>query len=187
MIRACRKPSKLRPVMIHAQTVRRDQLVRMKELGIIPSFFIAHVYHWGEIHRKNLGEERSERISPAREAADLQMPYTFHQDTPVIEPDMLETVWCAVNRKTRSGRTLGAEYAVTPYEALQAVTCYAAFQYFEEDDKGTLSPGKLADMIILSENPLKAEPDEIRRIRVLATLKEGELLYEAPKETKQDL
>ena len=76
MIRACRKPSKLRPVMIHAQTVRRDQLVRMKELGIIPSFFIAHVYHWGEIHRKNLGEERSERISPAREAADLQMPYT---------------------------------------------------------------------------------------------------------------
>lgn len=187
MIRACRKPSKLRPVMIHAQTVRREQLVRMKELGIIPSFFIAHVYHWGEIHRKNLGEERSERISPAREAADLQMPYTFHQDTPVIEPDMLETVWCAVNRKTRSGRTLGEEYAVTPYEALQAVTCYAAFQYFEEDDKGTLSPGKLADMIILSENPLKAEPDEIRRIRVLATLKEGELLYEAPKETKQDL
>ena len=91
------------------------------------------------------------------------------------------------NRKTRSGQTLGAEYAVTPYEALQAVTCHAARQYFEEDEKGTLSPGKLADMIVLSENPLKAEPDAIRRIRVLATLKEGELLYEAPKETKQDL
>ena len=187
MIRAYQKPAKLRPVMIHAQTVRRDQLVRMKELGIIPSFFVAHVYHWGEIHRKNLGDARAERISPAKEAADLNMTYTFHQDTPVIEPDMLETVWCAVNRKTRSGQSLGAEYAVTPYEALQAVTCHAARQYFEEDEKGTLSPGKLADMVVLSENPLKTEPDAIRRIRVLATLKEGELLYEAPKETKQDV
>ena len=69
------------------------------------------------------------------------IPFTFHQDAPVIRPDMLETVWCAVNRVTRQGRVLGREERVDVRTALEAVTVHAAYQYFEETDKGTLRRG----------------------------------------------
>ena len=181
LIRSYNSPAADRPVMIHAQTVREDQLVRMKELGIIPSFFIAHTYYWGDIHRKNLGEERAAGISPAKTAVRLSMPYTLHQDTPVILPDMLETVWCAVNRRTRSGHVLGAGQRIPVYEALKAVTINAAYQYFEEDRKGSLKEGKLADLVILSGNPLKTDPLRLKEIKVLETIKEGVTLYEDTK------
>lgn len=177
LIQAYDHPSKLRPVMIHAQTVRDDQLARMKEIGMIPSFFLAHTYFWGDIHRKNLGVERAERISPVKSAIGLGMPYTFHQDTPVIMPDMIKTVWCAVNRRTKSGKILGEGQRITPYEALKGVTEYAAYQYFEEGQKGTLAPGKRADLVILSENPLKCDPMRIDQIQVLQTVKDGEVLF----------
>ena len=86
----------IRPVMIHAQLLGLDQLPELKRLGVLPSFFVAHVYHWGDVHVKNLGPERAAHISPAGSAARLGIPFTFHQDAPVIRPDMLETVWCAV-------------------------------------------------------------------------------------------
>ena len=89
----------IRPVMIHAQLLGLDQLPELKRLGVLPSFFVAHVYHWGDVHVKNLGPERAAHISPAGSAARLGIPFTFHQDAPVIRPDMLETVWCAVERR----------------------------------------------------------------------------------------
>ena len=139
----------LRPVMIHAQLLGRDQLPEVRRLGVIPSFFVAHVYHWGDVHLENLGPGRAEAISPAGSAAEQGIPFTFHQDAPVIRPDMLETVWCAVNRVTRQGRVLGREERVDVRTALEAVTVHAAYQYFEETDKGTLAPGKQADLVIL--------------------------------------
>ena len=169
-----------RPVMIHAQTVRHDQLSRMARVGMIPSFFAAHVYHWGDVHLKNLGRARADRISPARAAQKRGMPYTFHQDTPVLPPDMLETVWCAVNRVTGEGVLLGEEERVSVQEALEAVTIHAAYQYFEEDRKGSLKEGKLADLVILSANPLTVPPQDIKNIRVLETVKEGETVYRHP-------
>ena len=166
--------------MIHAQTVRHDQLSRMARVGMIPSFFAAHVYHWGDVHLKNLGRARADRISPARAAQKRGMPYTFHQDTPVLPPDMLETVWCAVNRVTGEGVLLGEEERVSVQEALEAVTIHAAYQYFEEDRKGSLKEGKLADLVILSANPLTVPPQDIKNIRVLETVKEGETVYRHP-------
>ena len=96
-----------RPVMVHAQLLGLDQLPRLKPLGMIPSFFAAHVYHWGEDHVRNFGWERASRISPAGSALALGIPFTLHQDSPVIRPDMIETLWCAANRRTRAGRVLG--------------------------------------------------------------------------------
>lgn len=162
-----------RPVMIHAQLVRPDQLKEMKSLGILPSFFVAHTYYWGDIHRKNFGEKRAAQISPAKSAQMLGLPYTFHQDTPVIEPNMLETVWCAVNRRTKDGMVLGEEQRLTPYEAFKGITVNAAYQYFEELEKGTLEVGKKADLVILSQNPLKVPVEEIKQISVYATIKDG--------------
>lgn len=170
------KVKKTRPVMIHAQTVRKDQLVRMKAINMLPSFFIAHTYYWGDIHQKNLGK-RAETISPAKTAEELQLPYTFHQDTPVIDPNMLETIWCSVNRKTKEGNVLGKGECIGVYEALKAVTKNVAYQYFEEDTKGTIEEGKLADFVVLDKNPCKVEKDTIKEIKVVETIKEGKTIY----------
>lgn len=167
----------LRPVMIHAQTVRRDQLERMKRLHMIPSFFIAHTFHWGDVHRHNLGR-RAYAISPARSALALDLPYTFHQDTPVLPPDMLHTVQCAVTRTTQSGAVLGREECIASLEALRGVTIHAAYQYFEEGEKGSILAGKRADMVILSNNPLKTPAQMIGGIEVLATIKDGTVCYQ---------
>ena len=103
--------------------------------------------------------------------------FTLHQDTPVLKPDMLHTVWCAVNRRTKKGTLLGEEERVTPYEALKAVTVNGAYQYFEEKTKGSIREGKRADFVILDKNPLQTPPEELKEIRVLQTIREGQVLY----------
>ncbi len=167
----------LRPVMIHCQTVRKDQLETMQALGMIPSIFVAHTYYWGDVHLKNLGEARGNRISPAHTAFALGLPVTFHQDTPVLPPDMMKTIWCAVNRVTSSGRPIGRDEAVTVFEALQAVTSNGAYSYFEEQEKGLLKPGYRADLVQLSANPLQTPPQLLDTIQVLATIKDGVCVY----------
>lgn len=115
-------PADIRPVMIHAQLLGLDQIPNVKAMGMIPSFFAGHVYHWGDIHADNLGMERASHISPAASAEKEGIAYTFHQDAPVIEPDMLETVWCAVNRCTKNGKVLGSKERISVTDALKAVT-----------------------------------------------------------------
>ncbi len=171
------KQSILRPVMIHAQLVNRDQLHAMSAMKMIASFFVAHVYHWGDIHCENFGIARASEISPVHSAILEKVVYTFHQDTPVIQPDMLETLWCAVNRVTKSGRRLGSEEAISIEDALKAVTIHAAYQYFEENERGSIELGKLADFVILSQDPRQTDPMKIRDIEVLATIKEGRCCY----------
>jgi len=101
----------------------------------------------------------------------------FHQDAPVVPPDMLHTVWCAASRMTREGKSLGEEERVSVYEALKAVTINGAYAYFEEDKKGSIAEGKLADLVILDRNPLKTPISELKDIKVTETLKEGETVY----------
>ncbi len=167
-----------RPVMIHAQLVRKDQLERMRDCGILPSFFVAHTYYWGDVHRRNFGAARADRISPVGTAARLGIPYTFHQDTPVLPPDMLKTVWCAVNRKTREGIALDPTERVSVGEALYGVTAGGAFSYFEEAEKGTLEIGKRADLVILDRDPFAVDPAALDQIRVETTIKDGKVIYE---------
>ncbi|MGL4874363.1 MAG: amidohydrolase [Clostridium sp.] len=167
----------IRPVMVHAQTVRHDQLDKMKNLNMIPSFFIAHINKWGDVHIKNLGMERASKISPAGYALKLGIPCNFHQDTPVIPPNMLHTVWTAVNRITESGVTLGEDEKISVFDALKGITINAAYEYFEEDKKGTLTKGKLADLVILDKNPLEVPTMEIKDIKVLETIKNGNTVY----------
>ncbi|HEF0371473.1 TPA: amidohydrolase [Clostridioides difficile] len=167
----------MRPVMIHAQTVREDQIDDMKRINMIPSYFVAHTYYWGDIHIKNLGEDRAFKISPLKTTIEKGLIYTLHQDTPVIAPNMLETVWCAVNRITKKGVQIGENEKISPLDALKGVTINAAYQYFEEDKKGSIKEGKLANLIILDENPLTIDPMKIKDIKVLQTIREGEVLY----------
>ncbi len=171
------KAPNIRPVIIHAQLLRKDQLQKVKKFGMIPSFFIAHVYHWGDIHIKNLGIERASKISCANSALKQSIKFTFHQDSPVIEPNMLETIWCAVNRKTKNGVTLGEDERIPIIDALKAVTINAAYQYFEENIKGSISANKQADLVILSDDITKIQPTKIKDITVLQTIKNGKVIY----------
>ena len=168
----------LRPVMIHAQTARADQYGKMAEIGMIPSIFSSHIWYWGDAHLRNLGPARGGRVSACGDAARAGLPFTLHTDTPVLRPNLLEAAWCAVNRVTKAGAQLDEDQKVTPYQAMRAITFNGAYQYGEEDLKGTLEAGKLADLVVLDRNPLAVDPREIRDIKVLATIKEGETLYE---------
>jgi predicted amidohydrolase YtcJ len=169
-----------RPVIVHAQMARPDQLERMKRLRVIPSFFVLHTWYWGDRHRERfLGPERAARISPARTAQQLGVRFTLHCDSPVVPLEPLRLVWAAVNRRTTSGQELGPEERIDVVSALRAVTIDAAFQHFEEDQKGSLEPGKLADLVILGRSPLAADPAELAEIPVLETIVGGESVWRA--------
>jgi hypothetical protein len=167
-----------RSVMIHAQTVREDQLDSMKVLGIIPSFFSMHTFYWGDWHRdETLGKERAYRISPTQSALKRGMIFTEHHDAPVANPDAIRILATTVNRTSRSGDVIGPDQRVSPYIALKSITDWAAYQSFEDDIKGTLKAGKLADFVILDKNPCKIDPAAINDLKVLETIKEGKTVY----------
>ena len=167
-----------RTVMIHAQTVRDDQLDQMQELGIIPSFFSMHTFYWGDWHRdETLGPERAMRISPTQSALKRGMRFTEHHDAPVALPSATMVLHTTVNRTSRSGAVIGKEQKVSPYIALKSITDWAAWQYFEEHSKGTLEAGKLADFVMLDRDPLAVPEAELKDLQVLATIKEGEAVY----------
>ncbi len=166
----------LRHVIIHGQLMGVDQLAKAKELGVIVSFFVAHTYHFADTHLRNLGKERGYKVSPTKSALENGVVFTFHQDAPVVDPDMLETIWCAVNRITRDGVHLVGE-EISVLDALRAITVNAAYQYFEEDKKGSIEVGKLADFAVLDNNPLTVPKETIRDIKVVKTYKNGECIY----------
>jgi len=166
-----------RTVIIHAQLMRRDQLEKTQTLGLLPSYYSAHPFFWGDWHRRSFGEERAAYISPAGDTVRMGIPFTIHNDSPIVPPDMLRLLWIAVNRKTRSNFVLGPEQRLTPLQALHAMTLGAAHQYFEEDRKGSITPGKQADLVILGSNPLLVEPDTLKDIPVVETFARGKSIY----------
>jgi len=171
-----------RPVIIHAQMARDDQLDRMAALGVIPSFFVLHTYYWGDRHRELfMGPERAARMSPTRSAAERGIPFTLHADTPIVPMEPLRIVWSAVNRRSRSGAVIGEGERIDVMRALRGVTIDAARQHFEEADKGSLEPGKLADLVILDRSPLD-DPATIDEIRVVETVIGGRSVYRAEDE-----
>lgn len=167
-----------RPVAIHAQTARLDQVVAFKELGIIPSFFPMHTFYWGDWHRDSvLGPERAVNISPTGWALEREMIFTSHHDAPVAMPDPMRVLSATVTRVTRSGQVLGPEHRTTPLVALKAHTLWSAYQHFEERSKGSIEVGKLADFALLDGNPLTIDPMKIADIKVIETIKEGKTVY----------
>lgn len=165
-----------RLILIHSQMARDDQLLRMQELGITPSFFSAHTYYWGDRHRDIfMGPERAARMSPTRSAQDIGLRYSVHLDTPVVPMQPLQMVWSTAKRESTSGALIGPEQRVSVMSALRATTIDAAWQVFQEDKIGSLEPGKLADIVILAGDPLRAE--DMRQIQVVETLIGGVTVY----------
>ena len=169
-----------RAVIIHAQLMRADQLDRAAALRVVPSFFSAHAFFWGDWHVRSFGAARGSNVSPARWAVERGVRFTMHNDAPIVPPDIMRLVSIAVNRTTRSNRVLGPEQRLTVREALHAVTLGAAYQYFEEDAKGSITAGKQADLVVLERNPLTADPRELEHIRVVETFSRGRSVFRRP-------
>ena len=169
-----------RMILIHAQMARQDQLARMKNLGVTPSFFTAHTWYWGDRHRDIfLGPERAAQISPSRWAQEYGLHFSSHLDTPVTPMQPLQAVWSQVFRITTGGDVLGPEQRISVMDALRAVTLDAAWQVFQEDNRGSLNPGKYADLVVLSGDILQ-DPMAMRELSVERTVIGGATVYEAP-------
>lgn len=167
-----------RHLLIHCQMAGRDHIKRMKALGAMPSYFINHVFYWGDSHvERYLGAERAARISPLATNIEDGLPFTLHSDMPVTPVDPLFAIHCAVNRKTRSGRTLGSNFKVDIGTALKAYTTWGAMASFDEKIKGSIEPGKLADFVVISEDPFAVQPEDIKAIEVLATFINGKHVW----------
>jgi hypothetical protein len=167
-----------RVVLIHGQTMRKDQISRLKALGVIPSLFPMHTFYWGEWHKTSvLGPERAAYISPTRDVLDAGLIFTTHHDAPVALPDSMRVLSATVTRVTRSGDILGADQRVTPYEGLKAMTIWPAYQHFEEKQKGSIEVGKQADFVVLSANPLTVDPLTIADIKVLKTINDDKVVF----------
>jgi predicted amidohydrolase YtcJ len=168
-----------RMILIHAQMARKDQIARMKALGVTPSFFTAHTWYWGDRHRDIfLGPERAAQISPSQWALDAGLHFSSHLDTPVTPMLPLQAVWSQVYRTTTSGDVLGPEQRISVMDALRAVTIDAAWQVHQEDNRGSLNPGKYADLIVLSGSLLD-DPLAMRNLKVERTVIGGATVYQA--------
>jgi|SaaInlStandDraft_1057018.scaffolds.fasta_scaffold18935_1 predicted amidohydrolase YtcJ len=167
-----------RLILIHAQMAREDQLARMKTLGVTPSFFSAHTYYWGDMHRDiTMGEERANRISPARTAIDQGLRFTSHLDTPIVPMSPLLSVWSVVNRLSATGKIIGADERIGVMQALRSVTIDAAWQIYRDQDLGSIEEGKLADLVILKRSPM-IDPLTIKDIKVDRTIIGGVTVYQ---------
>jgi len=163
----------------HVQTANYEDLKTMKELGIAASFFINHVYYWGDRHRNIfLGEKRASRMNPLAEAKELDLLFTLHSDCPITPISPLFSVWAAVNRVTKESYVLGEEQKIDVLTALKSMITYGATLNFEEETKGTIEIGKEADFVVLGQDPLTCPPEEIKDIEILTTIIGGKVVWE---------
>ncbi|MEJ2604891.1 MAG: amidohydrolase family protein [Gammaproteobacteria bacterium] len=170
----------IRPVLIHGQFLREDQVDSYKELGVFLSLFPMHTFYWGDWHRDHtVGPELAQNISPTGWARERDMMFGSHHDAPVAFPDSMRILSATVTRRTRSGDILGPDQRVDVMTALKAMTIWPAWQHFEENDKGSIERGKLADFVVLSDNPVTVDPGKLAELQVRVTIKDDEVIFDA--------
>jgi predicted amidohydrolase YtcJ len=167
-----------RPVLIHGQFLREDQVDSLNTLGILPSLFPMHTFYWGDWHREHtVGPVLGENISPTGWCLQRGMKFTSHHDAPVAFPNSMRVLDATVTRRTRSGDILGPQHRVDVMTALKAMTLWSAWQHFEEKTKGSIEVGKLADLVILDQDPTAIDPENIDLIKVVQTIKEDVVVF----------
>ena len=167
-----------RPVLIHGQFTREDQVYKIKEENIFASLFPLHTYYWGDWHStQTIGEPGVNHISPTGWFLETAQMFTTHHDSPVTLPNSMRVLWATVNRVSRTGKNIGTEQQVSVMDTLKAMTIWSAYQYFEENTKGSIEVGKVADFVILTENPLTVPKLDIIDIDIVETIKGGNTVY----------
>ena len=158
----------------HCQLADTGQFRRMKKLGMCVNLFANHHFFWGDEHyRLTVGPERAMRMNACRTALDLGVPMAIHSDAPVTPLGPLFTAWCAINRKTVSGRTQGENEKISIDEALYAITLGAAYTLHLDTEIGSIEVGKKADFAVLEQDPTKVSGEEFNRIKVWGTVSGG--------------
>ena len=158
----------------HCQMAHDAHFRRMARLGICANLFANHLYYWGDQHHAlTMGPERAGRMDAAGSAKRLGVPFSIHSDAPVTHLAPLFTAWCAVNRRTASGRVLGEAERITVADALHAITLGAAFTLKLDTEIGSIETGKRADFAILEDDPLAVAPEALKDIAVWGTVVGG--------------
>ena len=167
-----------RPVLIHGQFLREDQVDSLQNLGILPALFPMHTFYWGDWHRDHtVGPVLADNISPTGWCVKRGMKFTTHHDAPVAFPDSMRVLDATVTRRSRSGDIIGPAQRVDVMTALKAMTIWPAWQHFEEDTKGSIEVGKLADFVVLDQDPTAIDPENLDQIKVVETIKEGTTVF----------
>jgi len=162
----------------HCQMVTAEQLERMNKAGITASFFVSHVYFWGDRHKDIfLGPDRSQTISPLQTAVKNGIRFGLHSDCPITPVNPLHSMWTAVSRKMKNNEVLGQDERISVEQALKAYTIDAAYLSFEENIKGSIEPGKLADFVVLAEDPFQVDVDHLPEIQISQTIVGGHTVY----------
>ena len=168
-----------RPIVIHSQFMRPDQLPAYKRIGVGPAYFSNHTYYFADTHRRNFPDEVVDFISPFSASRAAGLDPSNHSDFPVTPLNSRFQIWTAMARTSLTGVVSGADQRETIWNALQAMTTGPAWQVFEENRRGRIKSGLLADFVVLDRNPLITPLDQVREIRVLETVKEGETIWKA--------
>lgn len=167
-----------RAVLIHGQFLRKDQVASLDEMDVFPSLFPMHTFYWGDWHRdRTVGPTNADNISPTGWVRERGMMFSTHHDAPVAFPDSMRVLSATVTRRTRTGDILGPDQRVDVMTALKAMTIWPAHQHFEEGSKGSLEQGKLADFVILSQDPTAIDPETLHQVEVTETVKNGVSIY----------
>jgi predicted amidohydrolase YtcJ len=162
----------------HSQHIDPADVPRFAQLGVIASMQGVHTISDGPWVAKRLGEERARRTSyPWRSLIDAGAMVTNGTDVPVEDVDPIMSFYGSVSRKTKEGKVFIPEQCVTREEGLRAYTLNNAYSAFEEKEKGSLTAGKLADIVVLSKNIMTIPEDEIPTARVDLTILGGKVRY----------
>jgi len=165
----------------HAQHIHADDIPRFAKLGVIASMQPIHLKYDGRWAHQAVGQARMKDAYPLRSLLDHGAKLAFGSDWFVATPDPVQGIFLAVTRfagDPEDQQAVVSEERITPAEALRAYTIDAASASFEENLKGSLEAGKLADFVILSDNPLKAAPKDIRHICALQTWIAGQKAFD---------
>lgn len=165
-----------RHVLQHCQMMDRGLFERAAELGACCNIFSNHIWFFGDQHAElTLGADRAARMDAARTALDAGVKIAIHSDAPVTSMGPLFTAWCAVNRQTMSGQTLGPEECITVPEALHTITMGAAYSLKLDTEIGSIEPGKIADFAVLGQDPTTVDPMALKDVPVLGTVSGGQV------------
>ena len=175
-----------RLTLIHGQFLREDQVDAIRRLEIFPSVFPMHTFYWGDWHRDHtVGPDLAENISPTGWLVKRGMIFASHHDAPVAFPDSMRVLSATVTRRSRSGDIIGPSQRVDVITALKAMTIWPAWQQFEGARKGSLEVGKLADLVVLSNDPTAVDPETLAGLKVVETIKEGSTVFQASPELQK--
>ncbi len=166
----------LRPLLCGSAHLLDSQLTALQALGFTPCFTHDNVFYKGDSYLKSLSGEALDNIYPIRSIVKRGMAFSLQHDEAGMAPDMVKTISIACNRMAPSEFTIGPEQTINSDQAVNAVTLFAAYQLCEDVSKGSLTPSKTADFVVLDTNPLETSDANLKNIKILMTVKNGEVI-----------